>query len=92
METRKPTPSSADEREGFPGLGGRRIPLWLIMTMGETLTNDTEVAAVLTYIRSQWGNHASPVTDDQVGIVRTTTLSHGGPWTETELLAIPASN
>jgi hypothetical protein len=31
-----------------------------------TLLNDADVAAVLTHIRTQWGNHASPVSEFDV--------------------------
>jgi mono/diheme cytochrome c family protein len=33
---------------------------------GERLTPD-EIAAVLTYIRNSWGNHAAPVSRRQIG-------------------------
>jgi mono/diheme cytochrome c family protein len=34
--------------------------------------NDDEIAAVLTYVRGNkdWGNHASPVTAEQVHAIR----------------------
>jgi mono/diheme cytochrome c family protein len=31
--------------------------------------SDADIAAVITYARSSWGNHASPVTSDQVSAV-----------------------
>jgi mono/diheme cytochrome c family protein len=34
--------------------------------------SDTEVANVLTLLRSSWGNHAAPVTAAQVAKVRAT--------------------
>ena len=35
--------------------------------------NDREIAAVLTYIRTAWGNQAAQVTDVQVGQLRSNT-------------------
>ena len=32
--------------------------------------NDAQIAAVLTYVRSAWGNHAGPVTPAEVAAVR----------------------
>ena len=31
--------------------------------------SDADIAAAITYVRSSWGNHASPVTADQVSAV-----------------------
>ncbi|HXY20114.1 MAG TPA: cytochrome c [Gemmatimonadales bacterium] len=47
--------------------------------------SDAEVAAVLTYVRSSWGNAASAVTAEQVAAERTATASHTGMWSATEL-------
>jgi mono/diheme cytochrome c family protein len=51
---------------------------------GQPMSND-DVAAVLTYIRSAWGNKASAVTDDDVEKERVATASHTAPWTAAEL-------
>ena len=51
---------------------------------GASLT-DAQIAAVLTYARAQWGNHATAVTEEQVKAVRTAATSHTGPWTADEL-------
>lgn len=48
--------------------------------------NDEEVAAVLTYIRSQWGNSAPAVSPELVQQVRQQHAGRG-PWTVPELLA-----
>jgi mono/diheme cytochrome c family protein len=32
--------------------------------------NDEKIAAVLTYVRQEWGNKAGPVTADEVAAVR----------------------
>lgn len=49
--------------------------------------SDAEVAAVLTYVRSSWGNKAAPVTAAQVAAVRAATKSRKTSWTAAELAA-----
>ena len=46
---------------------------------------DAEVAAVLTYVRSHFGNGAPPVTADLVARERAATASRSAPWTASEL-------
>ena len=41
---------------------------------------DAEIAAVLTHIRSTWGNQADAVTADTIGQVRQDTAAQGGPY------------
>jgi len=47
--------------------------------------SDAEVAAVLSYVRSQWGNTGGPVTADQVAAERAASANHPSPWTAAEL-------
>lgn len=47
--------------------------------------SDAEVAAVLTYIRSSWGNSAPPVAADDVAKERTASATQAGPLTAAEL-------
>lgn len=47
--------------------------------------NDTQIAAVVTYVRSQWGNTASAVTAADVAKVRAATTSRASMWTWDEL-------
>ena len=47
--------------------------------------SDAEVAAVLTYVRSAWGNKASAVTGDQVARERAATASRTTMWAATDL-------
>ncbi len=47
--------------------------------------NDTQIAAVVSYIRSQWGNTASAVTAADVAKVRAATSSRATMWTWDEL-------
>ena len=49
---------------------------------------DDQIAAVLTYIRQEWGNQAGPVTPEQVTAIRTQEAARTKPWTAAELLAI----
>lgn len=51
---------------------------------GVEMSNE-EVAAVLTYVRSQWGNNAGPVTPEQVATERAATRAASGPTTAQEL-------
>ncbi len=50
---------------------------------GATLSND-EIAAVLTHVRSEWGNDASAVTADVVK-EHEERFGDRGPWTVEEL-------
>jgi mono/diheme cytochrome c family protein len=47
--------------------------------------NNAELAAVATYIRSNFGNSATPVTAAEVARVRTATAARRTPWTVREL-------
>jgi mono/diheme cytochrome c family protein len=42
--------------------------------------SDEEIAAVLSYVRSQWGNQASPVQAGQVTAERAATAARSEPW------------
>lgn len=46
---------------------------------------DEQIAAVLTYVRASFGNHAPPVSAELVRQVRQATSSRTRPWTEAEL-------
>jgi mono/diheme cytochrome c family protein len=49
---------------------------------------DPELAAVLTYVRSAWGNKAAPVTVAKVAAIRAATSARTTPWTAAELAQI----
>ncbi len=51
---------------------------------------DEQIAAILTYIRSEWGNAAAPITADYVKTIRAASADRKDPWTQKELKAIPA--
>ncbi len=49
------------------------------------MLNNSDLAAVLTYIRREWGNAAEPVAEKTVSRLRIETQGRTIPWTETEL-------
>jgi len=50
---------------------------------------DDQIAAILTYIRAEWGNQAPPITSEFVAQIRESTGVRSEPWTQAELQAIP---
>jgi mono/diheme cytochrome c family protein len=50
---------------------------------------DEQIAAVLTYIRNEWGNKAPPISTEFVAKVREETKDRTTPWTQKDLQAIP---
>ncbi len=56
-----------------------------MMTPWGTTFNDQEIANVVTYIRSQWGNKAPAVSAAQVAVVRAATKARKTQWTAAEL-------
>ncbi|MGB6220827.1 PVC-type heme-binding CxxCH protein [Haloferula sp.] len=57
------------------------------MTAVGAMFDDKEVAAVLTYVRSSWGNAASKVTEEEVKAIREKTKDRKIFYTPEELLA-----
>ncbi|MFP3891806.1 cytochrome c [uncultured Ralstonia sp.] len=51
--------------------------------------SDAEIAAVLTHVRSQWGNSTPPITPDIVAETRTKTASMTGPFAGEAALGKP---
>lgn len=60
------------------------MPSW------ERALTDKKLAAVATYIRQSWGNTAGPMTPDQFSAARKEFAARTEPWTEADLLAVPA--
>jgi mono/diheme cytochrome c family protein len=58
------------------------------MTPWESMLNDADLAATLTYARSQWGNRGTPVTAAQVRAARARFAARTTPWTSAELKAL----
>ena len=55
--------------------------------MGAALSPD-DLAAVLTYIRSSWGNKASPITAAQVSAIKTEVGNRSQPFSADELMKL----
>jgi hypothetical protein len=53
---------------------------------------DEQISAILTYIRSDWGNNASPITTDEVAAKRKELAAMTNPWNEAGLLALPVDS
>ncbi len=69
--------------------GGKDGPTGLMPPLAGALS-DAQIAAVITYIRREWGHTASPVTEIEVRELRQSTSWHKGPWTEAELSGMVA--
>lgn len=72
------------------GMGGpitRRATLWN-MDMPALAGSDEDLAAILTYIRREWGHGADPVHPDTIAAIRALTDDREEPWTETELKSL----
>ncbi len=50
--------------------------------------SDQEVADVVSYVRTTWGNASGPVTAEDVATVRAATATRTRPWTAAELAAL----
>lgn len=62
---------------------------WNLSMPGLGSTSDEDIAQILTYIRSSWGNKGTEVTTAQVKTVRAEIGSRAQPITEPELLKLP---
>ena len=58
------------------------------MTAVGAVFTDAEVAAVLTYVRTSWGNNAPPITPEEVKTVRDAHKGRTDFWTPEELLKL----
>lgn len=66
-------------------LNGKEGSVGLMPPLGGALT-DEQIAAVLTYIRREWGHAASPVDPAAVARTRKDTAGRTRPWTNDELM------
>ena len=78
---------------GFTGpitLNGKPFasPAPLMPPQGAALS-DTQIADVLTYVRSSFGNKAAAVTPAEVAAIREAEKARNAMWTEAEILKIP---
>lgn len=88
--TGSPMPLTALVLDGLKGeqtINGQRysgiMPAW------RGVLTDPEIAAVLTYIRQDWGNQAPPVSIDFVHQINQRYEARRSFWTAPELNAIP---
>jgi mono/diheme cytochrome c family protein/glucose/arabinose dehydrogenase len=68
-------------------LNGKEGAVGLMPPVGGVLTDD-QIAAVLTYIRRQWGNAGSPIDPETAKSIRALSAGRARPWTEEELARI----
>jgi mono/diheme cytochrome c family protein/glucose/arabinose dehydrogenase len=61
---------------------GLDMPAWGVL-------NDDQLAAILTYIRREWGHTAAPVEPDTIKTIRATVADRQDAWTQMELLKLP---
>ncbi len=68
-------------------LQGKEGPVGLMPPVGATL-DDEQIAAVLTYVRREWGQSGTAVTPASITDTRRATSARTRPWTHDELTAI----
>lgn len=56
----------------------------------EKALTDKQIAAVLTYIRQEWGNKAEPIAPEQIATARKEFKDRTESWTAADILAVPA--
>jgi mono/diheme cytochrome c family protein len=71
-------------------LNGKEGPVGLMPPVGSVLS-DEQIAAVLTYIRREWGQPGTPVDAPTVKDIRALTAGRTRPWTHEELTRLAAS-
>jgi mono/diheme cytochrome c family protein len=79
--------------QGFSGPGltinGQPFNTGSVMVPWNSFSDD-DIAAVITFVRGNkdWGNHAPPVTPEQVHAIREKVAKHSASFTPTEILQI----
>ncbi len=73
--------------EGPIEVAGKKYdaPQILPVMPAHSTMDDASIASILTYIRNEWGNQASPVTGRTVGGTRHTSQGRVYPWSASEL-------
>jgi mono/diheme cytochrome c family protein len=67
---------------------GQQFGTAVMQPWDKTLT-DQKIADVMTYERSEWGNHATEVTAEQIAALRKELASHPESYSEHDILAVP---
>lgn len=70
--------------EGVVEVSGKNYNL--AMPPHGAVLGDAQIAAVLSFVRSSWGNSAAVITSEQVKEVRAQSANRKQPWTGPELL------
>src|SRR5207253_6932622 len=86
--TRRPAMIVLKGLEGPLTVKGGHFGTAVMQPWDKTLS-DQKIADVLTYIRSEWGNKASPVTAEQIAALRKELANHPESFTEHDILAVP---
>jgi len=60
-----------------------------VMVPWKDTLKDDEIAAVISFIRQEWGNKASAVKPDEVKAIRDATKDRAEAWTGDELTKVP---
>jgi mono/diheme cytochrome c family protein/glucose/arabinose dehydrogenase len=68
-------------------LNGKEGVFGLMPPIGSTM-RDEQIANVLTYVRREWGQAATPVDFDTVRAVRALSIGRSRPWTDEELMKL----
>jgi mono/diheme cytochrome c family protein/glucose/arabinose dehydrogenase len=68
-------------------ISGKEGSVGLMPPLGGALS-DEQIAAVLTYVRREWGNTATAIDAATVAEVRKTTAGRARPWTDQELVGV----
>jgi mono/diheme cytochrome c family protein len=68
------------------------LPFNNSMQAWEGQYTDQQLAAILTYVRSDWGNNAPPITADMVKQIRAEFKDRKDQWTWPEIEKMPSKN
>ncbi len=66
---------------GKPFVSSQQMPPW------EATLSPKKIAAVLSYVRSEWGNKGGEITEEQVVAAKKEFADRTTPWTEADLAA-----
>src|SRR5438105_3966114 len=77
--TRRPAMIVLKGLEGPLAVKGSHFGTAVMQPWGKTLT-DQKIADVLTYVRQEWGNHASPISAEQIAALRKELAGHPTSW------------
>lgn len=71
-------------------VNGQQFGGTAVMQAWDKTLNDQKIADVLTYVRQEWGNKGTPVSQQQVATLRKELASHAESYTEADLKAVKA--